>query len=117
MMTGGTGEPVQNLQFRGEEREEGEVGKAQAHSQLGEREEGLDIKGWAGQLPAPKARWPLSGQAKHSQDNGVSCSRSGRQESLPSQGPACYMTKGGTYKEVRPPLIKAESLSCPVPCL
>ena len=82
------------------------MGKAQAHSQLGEGEEGLDIKGWAGQLPAPKARWPLSGQAKHRQDNGVSCSLSGRQESLPSQGPACYMTKGGPIKRSGRPLLK-----------
>lgn len=94
-----------------------EVGKSQAPSQLGEGEEGLDIKGWAGQLPAHQARWPLSGQARHSQDNGVSCSLSGQQESLPSQGAACYMTKGGPIKEVRPPLIKAGPLSCPLPCL
>lgn len=60
-------------------------GKSQAYSQLGEGEEGLDIKGWAGQLPAPKARWPLSGQAGHSRDNGTSCSLSGQQESLPSK--------------------------------
>lgn len=66
-----------------------EVGKSQAPSQLGEGEEGLDIKGWAGQLPAHPARWSLSGQAQHSQDNGVSCSLSGQQESLPSQGTAC----------------------------
>lgn len=59
-------------------------GKSQAPSQLGEEGEGADIKGWAGRLPAPKARWPLSGQAGHSQDNGVSCSLSGQQESLPS---------------------------------
>lgn len=65
-----------------EEREE--VGKSQAPSQLGEEGEGTDIKGWAGRLPAPKARWPLSGQAGHGWDNGVSCSLSGQQESLPS---------------------------------
>lgn len=70
-------------------------GKSQAVSQLGEGEEGPDIKGWAGHLPAPKARWPLSGQARHSRNHGVSCSLSGQQESLASQGAACYMTKGG----------------------
>lgn len=56
--------------------------KSQAGSQLGEGKEGLDIKEWAGQLPALKARWPLSGQAKHNLDNEVSCSLSCQQESL-----------------------------------
>lgn len=46
---------------QGEEDRRG--GKSQACSQLGDGKEGLDIKGWAGQLPAPMARWPLSGQA------------------------------------------------------
>ena len=31
--------------------------------------------------------------------------------------PSLLHDKGGTYKEVRPPLIKAEPLSCPLPSL
>lgn len=56
--------------------------KSQACPQLGEGKQGSDIKEWAGQLPALKARWPLSGQAKHNLDNEVACSLSCQQESL-----------------------------------
>lgn len=56
--------------------------KFRAGSQLGEGKEGLNIKEEAGQLPAFKARWPLSGQAKHNLDNEVSCILSCQQESL-----------------------------------
>lgn len=63
-------------------------------------------------MSRPEGQVAFVRTGRRSQDSGVSCSLSGRQESLASQGPACYMTKA-----VRPPLIKAEPLSCPLCCL
>lgn len=74
-------------------------------------------KGGQANFPPTRPGGLCQDRPHHSQDNGVSCSLSGQQESLPSRGAASYMTKGGTYKggQAAPHYSRAFVLPPPLP--